>query len=162
MPRTATTKTKTTKAPAAKTPVAKTEKVEKVKAKAGEFSRAVGRRKCAAARVRVSRGNGQITVNGQDFKKYFKHFATQEAILSPLKAVGKDKDLDVSAKVAGGGPKGQADAVKHGIARALVVWNEEFKKSLKTQGFLTRDARVKERKKFGLKRARRAPQWSKR
>jgi small subunit ribosomal protein S9 len=82
--------------------------------------------------------------------------------MAPLKALGKEKDLDFSVKVAGGGQKGQSVAVQHGIARALVVWNEDFKKTLKTLGFLSRDARVKERKKFGLKKARRAPQWSKR
>ncbi|MCX6782196.1 MAG: 30S ribosomal protein S9 [Candidatus Magasanikbacteria bacterium] len=127
-----------------------------------DTSRSVGRRKCASARVRITRGTGEITVNGDDYKKYFPHFALQEAVLSALKAVGKEKDLNVSVKVVGGGKKGQADAVKHGVARALVLWNEEFRKTLRTLGFLTRDARVKERKKFGLKRARRAPQWSKR
>ena len=153
--------------PAVKTATAKVhapakEHKEPVKADKGESCRAVGRRKCAAARVRISRGSGIITVNGREFKKYFSHFSLQEAVLAPLKAVGKDKDLDVSVKVVGGGIKGQADAVKHGIARALVKWNEDFRKSFKTIGMLTRDARVKERKKFGLKRARRAPQWSKR
>jgi small subunit ribosomal protein S9 len=101
-------------------------------------------------------------VNGADFKKYFPHISLQEIITAPLKAVGKEKDLDVSIKVAGGGKKGQADAIKHGIARALILWNEDFKQTLKSLGFVTRDPRVKERKKFGLKRARRAPQWSKR
>jgi small subunit ribosomal protein S9 len=155
-------------APAVKTAAAKVhapakkEHKEPVIINKGESCRAVGRRKCAAARVRISRGSGNITVNGRDFKKYFSHFSLQEAVLAPLKAVGKDKDLDVSIKVVGGGIKGQADAVKHGIARALVKWNEDFRKSFKTIGMLTRDARVKERKKFGLKRARRAPQWSKR
>jgi small subunit ribosomal protein S9 len=86
----------------------------------------------------------------------------QEAIILPLKAMGKENSMNVSVKVVGGGKKGQADAIKHGIARALVAWNTEFKKTLKTLGLLTRDARIKERKKFGLKRARRAPQWSKR
>lgn len=124
--------------------------------------RSVGRRKSAAARIRISKGNGTIVVNGKDYKKYFSYFNDQETVLAPLKALGKEKDLDISAKVAGGGTKGQAVAVQHGIARALVLWNEDFKKTLKTTGYLSRDARVKERKKFGLKRARRAPQWSKR
>ena len=127
-----------------------------------KFLRAVGRRKSASARVRLDKGAGKITVNGVDLKMYFPYFELQEIVWAPLKAVGKEKDLDLSVKVAGGGKKGQAAAVQHGIARALVLWNEEFRKTLKTTGHLTRDARVKERKKFGLKSARRAPQWSKR
>ncbi len=166
MPKTATTKTKAVKSPAVKPAVKKAvEKVpvrETVVVKDGTTTRSVGRRKCASARVRISRGNGEIVINGTEFKKYFPHFAQQEAVLAPLVAVGKEKDLNVSVKVAGGGKKGQADAVKHGVARALLLWNEEFKKTLRTLGMLTRDARVKERKKFGLKKARRAPQWSKR
>jgi len=127
-----------------------------------DITRAVGRRKCASARVRIDKGTGKITVNGEEFKVYFPYFEFQDIVMAPLKALAKDKDLDISVKVAGGGKKGQAEAVRHGIARALVLWNEEFKKTLKTLGYMTRDARVKERKKFGLKKARRAPQWSKR
>lgn len=127
-----------------------------------ETNRAVGRRKCASARVRINKGSGKIIVNGLDYKLYFPYFEWHEMVLAPLKALGKEKDLDVEAKVSGGGKNGQARAVLHGIARALVNWNDEFKKTLKTQGFLTRDPRVKERKKFGLKKARRAPQWAKR
>jgi len=127
-----------------------------------EMSKAVGRRKCASARVRISAGSGKISINGMDFKKYFPYFVWQEIVTSPLKVLAKESSLDVSAKVSGGGKNGQAQSVRHGIARALVDWNEDFKKTLKTLGFLTRDPRVKERKKFGLKRARRAPQWSKR
>jgi len=134
----------------------------KVTKKTENTSRAVGRRKCASARVRIEKGEGKIIVNGKDFKVYFPHFEQQDIILSPLKTLSKEKDLNISVKVVGGGKKGQAAAVCHGIARALVEWNEEFKKTLKTQGFLTRDSRVKERKKFGLKKARKAPQWSKR
>lgn len=125
-------------------------------------TRSVGRRKSAAARVRVDKGSGRIMVNGQTLAAYFPYFELQEIILAPLKALAKEKDLDFSVKVAGGGKRGQAVAVQLGIARALVKWNEEFRKILKTLGFLKRDARVKERKKFGLKKARRAPQWSKR
>lgn len=127
-----------------------------------KLMRAVGRRKSAAARVRIDKGTGKIVVNGKPLNEYFAYDVFQEIVLAPLKALAKDKDLDFSVKVAGGGKHGQAVAVQHGIARALVVWNEDFKKTLKTLGFLTRDARVKERKKFGLKKARRAPQWSKR
>ncbi len=124
--------------------------------------RAVGRRKSASARVKIDKGSGKYTVNGLDVKVYFPYFELQEIAWSPLKALAKEKDLDVSVKVAGGGKKGQAEAVRHAVSRALVLWNEEFKKTLKTLGFMTRDARVKERKKPGLKKARRAPQWSKR
>jgi len=125
-------------------------------------NRAVGRRKAAVARVRVDKGTGKIVVNGKPMEQYFSHFTMQTTILAPLKALGKEKDLDFSIKVVGGGMKGQSVAVQHGIARALVIWNEDFKKTLKSLGLLSRDARVKERKKFGLKKARRAPQWSKR
>jgi len=128
----------------------------------GEQIRAVGRRKTAAARVRLTPGKGEIVINGKPFAEYFPFFEWQEIIKAPLKAVGKEKTFDVSVKVNGGGLKGQATSVQHGIARALVLWNEELRKTLKTQGYLTRDARVKERKKPGLKKARRAPQWSKR
>lgn len=124
--------------------------------------RAVGRRKRAAARVRIDKGTGVITVNGKPMAEYFPHFELQETILAPLKALSKEKDLDFSVKVAGGGKKGQSVAVQLGIARALLKWNEDFKKTLKSLGFLTRDPRIKERKKPGLKKARRAPQWSKR
>lgn len=127
-----------------------------------KLTRSVGRRKSAAARVRIDKGAGKIVVNGMPMAQYFPTFEQQQAIIAPLKALGKEKDLDFSVKVDGGGKKGQSVAVQLGIARALVLWNEDFKKTLKSLGFLTRDPRVKERKKFGLKKARRAPQWSKR
>ncbi|MDO8626000.1 MAG: 30S ribosomal protein S9 [Candidatus Magasanikbacteria bacterium] len=122
----------------------------------------VGRRKRASARVRLTKGSGKITINGEELNKYFPHFTLQSLVMSPLKAVAKEKDLDISAKVVGGGKHGQAEAVQLGIARALVIWNEDWRKTMKTQRFLTRDARIKERKKPGLKKARRGPQWSKR
>ncbi|KKR34632.1 MAG: 30S ribosomal protein S9 [Candidatus Magasanikbacteria bacterium GW2011_GWA2_40_10] len=137
-------------------------KIAKTKEKDGDTMRSVGRRKTASARVRLSPGTGKITVNGKALEVYFPYFEWQNIVKAPLTAVNKEKTFDVSAKIVGGGQKGQATAVQLGIARALVVWNDELKKSLKTQGYLTRDARVKERKKPGLKRARRAPQWSKR
>lgn len=127
-----------------------------------DITRAVGRRKAASARVRVTKGSGVITINGKPMTVYFPYFEQQSIILAPLKALGKEKDLDFSVKVVGGGTKGQAVAVQLGIARVLVVWNEDFGKTLKSLGLLTRDARIKERKKPGLKKARRAPQWSKR
>ncbi len=114
----------------------------KVAKKNNESSRAVGRRKSAAARVRIEAGEGKIIVNGKNYLEYFPYFEWQETVVSPLKALAKEKDLNVSAKVIGGGKKGQATAVCHGIARALVDWNEDFKKTLKTLGMLTRDARV--------------------
>lgn len=134
----------------------------KLNQKKEDQTRAVGRRKTAAARVRLVPGKGEIIINGKPFVAYFPYFEWQEIIQAPLKAVAKEKTFDVSVKVNGGGLKGQATSVQHGIARALVEWNEELRKTLKTQGYLTRDARVKERKKPGLKKARRAPQWSKR
>ena len=143
-------------------------KIAKKKSSAGssvagkDSLRSVGRRKTASARVRLTPGTGVITINGKDFKEYLPYFEWQNIVMAPLVAVGKDKTFDISVKIVGGGQKGQAVSIQLGIARALVIWNDELKKSLKTQGYLTRDARVKERKKPGLKRARRAPQWSKR
>lgn len=133
----------------------------KIASKTKEF-RAVGRRKSAAARVKIDKGTGVITVNGQTLVAYFPYFELTEMVMAPLKALAKEKDYDISVKVVGGGKKGQAVAIQHGLARSLVKWNEDFKKTLKDLGFMTRDPRVKERKKFGLKKARRAPQWSKR
>ena len=127
-----------------------------------KYIRTVGRRKTASARVRIMPGKGDITVNEKNYKEYFPFFEWQEVLMAPLKAVGKDKKIDITVRVSGGGPRGQVVAVQHGIARALVKDDEELKKTLKSLGFLTRDARRKERKKPGLKKARRAPQWSKR
>lgn len=129
---------------------------------AGQMERAVGRRKTAAARVRLTAGKGIITVNDKTLNAYFPLKLWQEKILSPLVAVGREKQLDVSVRVAGGGVSGQAEAVRHGIARALVRWNEETKPVLRAEGFLTRDPRAKERKKPGLRKARRGHQWRKR
>lgn len=124
--------------------------------------RAVGRRKEAAARIRILSDSTAITVNGKPLEKYFTYFVDRQTVESPLKQAGLDGVKGVSAKVVGGGTKGQAEAIRHGIARALVAANEELRKTMKALGFLRRDPRMKERKKFGLKRARRAPQWSKR
>jgi len=124
--------------------------------------RAVGRRKSASARVKIDKGEGKIIINGKSLREYFPYFEFQNIVLAPLKALAKEKDLDLTVKVSGGGKHGQAVAVQHGIARILVLWNEDFKKTLKSLGLLTRDARVKERKKAGLKEPRSAPQWSKR
>lgn len=124
--------------------------------------RAVGRRKTASARVQITMGKGEVVVNGKPLVEYFPVDLWQEKVLSPLTTSGKEKSFDVSVKVSGGGPNGQAEAVRHGIARALVKWDEALKPALKAEGFMTRDARAKERKKAGLRRARRAHQWRKR
>ena len=123
---------------------------------------ATGRRKTAISRVRLYRGKGQIYINDQELKKYFSLDYWREKVTDPLKVTGKTKDFDVVARVKGGGPIGQAEAVRLGIARALVLFKEELRQSLKDAGYLKRDPREKERKKPGLKRARRAPQWAKR
>ncbi len=132
-------------------------------AKGGSFIPAVGRRKTSVARVRlIKNGKGAITVNGKPFDQYFTTYDLRATITDPLKVTGQEGAVDVSAKVNGGGIRGQAEAVRHGMSRALVELNPTFRKSLKKLGYLTRDARKRERKKFGLKSARRAPQWSKR
>lgn len=124
---------------------------------------AVGRRKKAIARVRLfKKGTGKITVNDKEYDKYFPTFELKRIINQPLETAGKLKEFDFSIKVSGGGPKGQAEAARHGIARSLVVFDKDLRKTLKPLGFLKRDPRRKERKKPGLKRARRAPQWAKR
>ncbi len=127
-----------------------------------KYYEAVGRRKEATARVRLfTKGNG-ITINGKDYKEYLKLDKFVETVEAPLR---KMKNLDkfrISVKVSGGGIKGQAEAIRHGIARALVVFNPDFKKRLKRAGYLKRDPRKKERKKYGLKKARKSPRWSKR
>lgn len=138
----------------------KTTQAEPVKFK-GRFTKAIGRRKTATAQVRFYQGGGFIMVNGETVKKYF----TEElsaVIIQPLKLAGLVKDFNISVSVAGGGKKGQAEAARHGIARALLLINPELRASLKAKNWITRDARKKERKKPGLKKARRAPQWAKR
>ncbi len=124
----------------------------------------VGRRKTAIARVRLNVKPSdvlRITVNGKDFKDLFNYFEWQDIITAPLRAVGANNH-EISVKVQGGGVKAQAEAMRLGIARALIVSDKQLRPTLKKAGFLTRDPRIKERKKPGLKRARRAPQWSKR
>jgi small subunit ribosomal protein S9 len=155
-------KPSTKKAPA-KT-VKKTAAEEPVKkAPAKEYLRTIGRRKRSIAQVRLFKnGKGEILINEKDYKVYFPVLSLQIMIKEPLKAAGQENNLDFSIKVTGGGIKGQAEAVRLGIARALVQLNPTLKKSLKKPGYLTRDPRKKERKKPGLKGARRAPQWSKR
>jgi len=128
-----------------------------------EYHKALGRRKEATARVRlIPGGSGKITVNGKTLEAFFTVEWNRQSILAPLVSVGANTDYDVSAKVEGGGVAGQAIAVRHGIARCLLLVNEDFRKTLRRAGYLTRDPRAKERKKPGLKRARKAAQWAKR
>ncbi len=139
------------------------EAVEEVEMKKGSFIATVGRRKTAIARVRlVKNGTGKIVINGRPMEKYFTTFETRKYVNDPLITTGQLESVDVSVKVIGGGMHGQSQAVRHGISRALIELNPTFRKTLKKLGFLSRDPREKERKKFGLKKARRAPQWSKR
>ncbi|OGY46572.1 MAG: 30S ribosomal protein S9 [Candidatus Buchananbacteria bacterium RIFCSPHIGHO2_01_FULL_44_11] len=124
---------------------------------------AVGRRKKSVARVRLHKnGTGKITINQKDFQQYFPTLELQSIVKQPLVVTSKLENFDFTVKVAGGGSHGQAEACRHGIARALFAFDQELKPALKAEKLLRRDPRRKERKKPGLKRARRAPQWSKR
>ena len=121
-----------------------------------------GRRKNAVARVRLTEGSGKITVNGKDLDEYFGLETLKVIVKQPLSVTNALSNYDVISTVKGGGYTGQAGAVRHGIARALNEANSEFRPILKSNGFLTRDPRMKERKKYGLKKSRKAPQFSKR
>ena len=122
-----------------------------------------GRRKSSVARVHlIPNGTGSITINGRDIDDYFGLETLKLIVRQPLVATGTVGKVDIEATVAGGGVSGQAGAIRHGISRALVTLNPEYRASLKAAGFMTRDPRMKERKKYGLKAARRAPQFSKR
>ena len=121
-----------------------------------------GRRKKSIARVRLVEGTGIITINGRSIDEYFGAETLKVIVRQPLTATNTVTKYDVICKVVGGGFTGQAGAIRHGIARALLLANSEFRPTLKVAGFLTRDPRMKERKKYGLKKARRAPQFSKR
>ncbi len=121
-----------------------------------------GRRKTAVARVRLRRGSGAITINGRTLDDYFDYVKERNAVVAPLRLTGTHGSLDIVAAVRGGGPVGQAAAILLGIARALKNYNPEFDHALREAGMLTRDARKKERKKYGLHGARRGTQFSKR
>jgi len=121
-----------------------------------------GRRKSSVARVRVYPGSGMITINGKDIDQYFGLETLKLIINQPFEVTGTMGKFDIVANVAGGGLSGQAGAIRHGVARALLLADETYRSPLKKAGFLTRDPRMKERKKYGLKAARRAPQFSKR
>jgi small subunit ribosomal protein S9 len=129
----------------------------------GTYYYGTGRRKTAVARVRLyPNGSGTITINGRELGDYFGQQRLVALAVSPLRLLEMAGRFDASIKVAGGGVSGQAGAVRHGVARALVRSDEDSKPAMRKAGFLTRDPRVKERKKYGLKRARKAPQYTKR
>jgi len=123
---------------------------------------ATGRRKEAVVRVRLVPGEGNFQLNGRSLDEYFTTRAHRMVVAAPLRLVGREKDLDVIARIEGGGVSGQAGALRLGIARALIELDPELRPSLKAEGFLRRDPREKERRKYGLKKARKAPQYSKR
>jgi small subunit ribosomal protein S9 len=123
---------------------------------------ATGRRKASVARVRLVDGSGQVTLNGRPLEDYFPTMATRLRVMEPLQITQTQGRYDVNATLEGGGLTGQADALRLGISRALIELDEELRPVLKKAGLLTRDARVVERKKYGLRKARRAPQYTKR
>ena len=128
-----------------------------------EYYYGTGRRKSSIARVRLISGKGKITINDRDIEEYFGLETLKTIVRQPLELVGKSDKFDVICTVTGGGVTGQAGAIRHGISRALLEADSEaYRATLKQAGFLTRDPRMKERKKYGLKGARRAPQFSKR
>jgi small subunit ribosomal protein S9 len=128
-----------------------------------QYFEGIGRRKEATARVRVATGSGKFIVNEKEYDKYFTRLDDLHEIMLPLNAVGQERSTyDITVKVNGGGVTGQTDAVKLGLSRALVKMNGEWNSAMRKAGLLTRDARIKERKKPGLKRARKAPTYTKR
>ncbi len=131
-------------------------------AEAQQGNGATGRRKESVARVRITPGEGRFLLNGRPLEDYFPSRTQRMIVTAPLRVTGREKDLDVEATLRGGGSTGQAGALRHGIARALVEMDESLRGVLKKEGFLTRDPREKERRKYGLKKARKAPQYSKR
>lgn len=126
------------------------------------YDRGTGRRKCAVAQVKLFSGKGEIIINGKSYQEVFPRLEHRRTIEHPFVATDTVGKFKVEAKVNGGGVSGQVGAIRHGIARALVRGNEQFRPLLRQEGLLTRDSRVKERKKYGLKRARKAPQYTKR
>jgi small subunit ribosomal protein S9 len=140
------------------------EKADKPK----KYYEAVGRRKTAIARVRLftirplGEEESKMSINGKEYRQYFPVMELQQTVEASLRKLKSLNRFEVVAKVSGGGIRAQAEAVRHGVARALVIFNADFRKKLKRAGYLKRDPRMKERKKYGLKAARRAPQWQKR
>ena len=139
-----------------------TTKTEKQTITVDRYVEAVGRRKTAIARVRLYPKKTGYTINGKAYQDYFPMKKYQEMILTPFEVLSMNEKMGVNVLVRGGGINAQAEAVRHGISRALVVWDETFRKRLRVSGFLTRDPRMVERKKYGLKKKRRAPPWAKR
>lgn len=129
---------------------------------AEEYYEGIGRRKESSARVRISTGNGAFVVNEKQAAEYFPRYGDVNRILEPMKLTELEGKLDISVLVSGGGISGQVGAVRHGLARALLAMDEGFRPTLRKGGMLTRDARIKERKKPGLKGARKAPTYTKR
>lgn len=145
--------------------VKKEEKIIKEEVKSPRYFYAVGKRKTSIAQVKVYQNNKnaeEIIINNKKLEEYFTISRLTDLVRSPLPVAGRDIKFQISAKVYGGGTSSQAEAIRLGISRALVKFDEELKKPLRDRGFLTRDARKVERKKPGLKKARRAPQWAKR
>ena len=132
------------------------------KARAKRYTGAVGRRKTAIARVRLASGSGEVKINEKALNDYFTLERLRAEVVAPIAGLKLAEKFDITAHVAGGGIHAQAVAVRHGIARALTALNPALKKPLRVLGYLTRDPRMVERKKYGLKKARRAPQWQKR
>ena len=137
--------------------------IKETAGKPDRYFEAIGRRKTAVARVRLyTKGDKEFIVNDQPYQKYFQTVADQESCVSSMKKMKCLDKFRITVRVQGGGHTAQAEAIRHGTARVLVDFNANFRKRLRKAGFLTRDPRMRERKKFGLKRARRAPQWAKR
>jgi small subunit ribosomal protein S9 len=132
------------------------------KVASNRYTEAVGRRKTAIARVRIVAGTGVMTINGETGKTYFDLPRLLTTATAPADRLAITKTFDISAKVSGGGIHAQAGAIRLGLARAIIKLSPEWKKQLRAFGFLTRDSRMVERKKYGLKKARRSPQWAKR
>jgi len=138
-------------------------KITEIEKKSKRYYEAVGRRKTAVARVRFFiQDKKMFLINEKPLEQYFQTFELQKIAKSALEKIKYFDEIGISVKVKGGGIHSQAEAVRHGIAKALILLNPDFRKELKKEGYLSRDSRMRERKKFGLKRARRAPQWQKR
>ncbi len=129
--------------------------------KAGKFY-STGKRKDAVARVWLTKGKGEVTINGRSMDTYFGRPVSRMIVSQPFQTVEMEGKFDVNVNVHGGGLSGQAGAIRHGITKALIEYDESLRPALKARGFITRDSRVVERKKYGLKKARRSPQFSKR
>lgn len=139
------------------------DKTEEKDSKLPRYFRAVGRRKTSVAVVKIfTQGGKELLINNKPYKEYFPTLELQQIMLSPLEKMNCIDKFKIAVNLKGGGMHSQAEALRHGLSRALILFNQTFRKRLKKAGYLTRDPRMRERKKFGLKRARRAPQWSKR